>query len=106
MRSFRCRELPVGIARFDVADKGPNILDLDDLIEASVDHFASLITCRRDDLAREVDLDPGGLPLQICFVDDHFVDGNKGCRDLFAAFLALGKRGIKAFIYAWDEKIA
>src|SRR5690348_64908 len=81
-------ELPVGIARRDVARKGPDVSDVGDLVGIAVDHVAGLVARHRDELGHEPDRELRGAIAQLSGRDVTRVDRHEARLGGLAAGLA------------------
>src|SRR5438067_13601561 len=93
---FGCDQLPIGIARGEVARKSPYIRHIGDFVGTAVDHVAVAITRDRHELRHEAHRDLGALALHFGTDDVGLVDRYEPRLGLLAARLAFLDGGPEA----------
>src|SRR5581483_5405213 len=90
IRSLRGDQLPVRIARGDLAREGPDVGDLLDALGIAHDHLARPVPRRRDQLAHELDRHVRHDALELRLDDVGGLDADETLIHQLAAVLALG----------------
>src|SRR5207237_9424405 len=91
-------QLPVGIARGDVAREGPHVGDLGDAVGRALDDGARAVARDRNELRHETHRHLRGAAAQLGGDDLRLVDRHEARLDGLAALLALANGALEALI--------
>src|SRR4029077_12709415 len=98
-------ELPIGIARRQIARERPHVGDVGYLFRVAFDHAARLVTRDRDQLRYETNRDLRRLRAQLGTGNIGLVDGHEPGFDALAFALALPDRGLETLVYVARQQI-
>src|SRR5262245_56402752 len=96
--SLRGNQLPVGIARGDLARERPDVRHFLDALGVARDHHAAPIARGGDQLAQELDGNVSRAVLPLRLDDIRRLDADEALVDLLAAPLAIGDGAGEAFV--------